>query len=89
MTGAVERVTTGADLPGTLNALAHDPLVGLIVVDERLIGGAGQDIVRDLERSWPGLLVVLPAPGIAARPQDDYALQLIRRAIGYQVRVNL
>ncbi len=40
-------------------------------------------------RRWPGLVVVLPAP-LRGRSvaEEDYVLQLIRRAIGYQVRLS-
>jgi len=31
---------------------------------------------------------VLPSPERAARVEEDYALRLIRRAIGYQVRLS-
>jgi hypothetical protein len=34
-------------------------------------------------------VVIVPAPGPTAKPADDYAGRLIRRAIGYQVRVQL
>jgi hypothetical protein len=43
--------------------------------------------LRDIERHFSGAVVVLPAPGTVARPEDDYALRLIRRAIGYQIRL--
>ena len=77
--------------PGTalaaLRELAGDPLVGVIVVDERLATGAVPAQIRELERRWPGLVVVLPAPEKAALVEEDYVLRLIRRAIGYQVRL--
>jgi vacuolar-type H+-ATPase subunit F/Vma7 len=41
-----------------------------------------------LEGRWPGLVVVLPAPLRTQVAEEDYVLQLIRRAIGYQVRLS-
>lgn len=52
-----------------------------------LVDAVVQARLRDLEQTWNGAIVVVPAPGKAARPQDDYALRLIRRAIGYQIRL--
>ena len=35
----------------------------------------------------PGMVVLLPAPAAGAPLEEDYVLRLIRRAIGYQVRL--
>jgi len=75
-------------LQAALQELARDPGTGVIVIDERLITGPAQEKVREIERRWPGLVVVLPSPERAARIEEDYALRLIRRAIGYQVRLS-
>jgi V/A-type H+-transporting ATPase subunit F len=80
---------TRADLPKTLPELARDPAVGVILVDERLVVDLTEERIKELERRWPGLVIVLPAPAKAVRIEEDYALRLIRRAIGYQVRLNL
>jgi vacuolar-type H+-ATPase subunit F/Vma7 len=69
--------------------LAQDSSIGVVAVDERLIAElSGDRPLRKIERRWPGLVVVLPSPKSAPRQDDDYALALIRQAIGYQVRVN-
>jgi V/A-type H+-transporting ATPase subunit F len=90
LAGVRQLVTTREELPSTLVALEHDPDIGVLVVDERLTEGPGRAQLRETEHRWPGLVVVLPAPGKKARAdEEDYARQLIRRAVGYQVRVNL
>jgi V/A-type H+-transporting ATPase subunit F len=90
LTGVRQVTSSIEELPGCLLGLARDPLTGVIIVDERLTVGEVQQQIRALERRWPGLLVVLPAPERAGRAsEEDYVLQLIRRAIGYQVRLNL
>lgn len=62
---------------------------GLVVVDERLVGaGVGEERLRELEDGWPGILLVLPSPRKPAEA-EDYAARLIRRAIGYHVRLKL
>ncbi len=72
-----------------LNKLTGDPTNGVVVVDERLIEGLGGDRFTEAEAHWPGLIVVLPAPEKAEVTAEDYALHLIRRAIGYQINLNL
>jgi V/A-type H+-transporting ATPase subunit F len=84
----VTQLTPGPGrLPQELRALLEDPDVGLVVVDERLAGGELQASLRELERWSPGMIVLLPAPAAGAPLEEDYVLRLIRRAIGYQVRL--
>lgn len=87
LTGVRQRTLLPEQLPPELKALLDDPGVGLVVVDERLAGGEMQASLRDMERRWPGLVVMLPAPREGARVEEDYVLRLIRRALGYQVRL--
>ena len=89
LAGVKQLTATADDVQGTLAALAADPSSGLIAVDERLVNETMQRYLDVVERRWPALVVVLPAPSAAETPAEDYALRLIRRAIGYQVRVNV
>lgn len=76
-------------LPGgaaqALQAAFADPESGVVILDERLLAEVGEEQVRAWEERWTGVLVVLPAP--AAGAAEDYAVQLIRRAVGYHVKV--
>lgn len=77
--------------PGAMEALLKttlDPMAGAVIIDERLIDAATRKLLAELERGWTGVVVVLPAPEKAGAT-EDYAAQLIRRAIGYQVRLSL
>jgi vacuolar-type H+-ATPase subunit F/Vma7 len=87
LAGVKQLVRTPQELDATLLELMGDPATGVVIVDERLIAGPTQRRIEDMERPWPGLVVVLPAPGKPQRPEEDYVLRLIRRAIGYQVRL--
>lgn len=89
LTGVEQRLTPPADLMKTLAEATHDSTIGAVVIDERLIDAAAQKAIAALERNWAGVIVVLPAPQKAAEAAEDYALQLIRRAIGYQVRLSV
>lgn len=66
-----------------------DPENGLIVIDERLTAGIDEERLREIESGWQGVLVVLPSPLAAPGEIEDYAARLIKRAIGYHVRIRL
>ena len=83
----IDQVVTERE--GVLKAfldVIENPAVGIVAIDERLLGTAAQQQVE--QTKWPGVVAVLPAPEKAA-PAEDYAMQVIRRAVGYQVRLNL
>lgn len=61
---------------------------GVVILDERLVEEIGEETLHSLEKRWPGVLVVLPAPGMGG-VDENYATRLIRRAIGYQVKVKI
>jgi V/A-type H+-transporting ATPase subunit F len=66
-----------------------EPDTGLVVVDERLMKGLSEERLKEIQRGWPGILLVLPSPERPSAPEEDYALRLIRRAIGYHVKLKL
>jgi V/A-type H+-transporting ATPase subunit F len=88
LTGVRQRTLVPSQLLAELRVLLDDPTVGLVVVDERLAAGQVQASLREMERRSPGMFVMLPAPEAGARLEEDYVLRLIRRAIGYQVRLD-
>ena len=85
--GIVQRETPPGQLATLIDAAAPDDAIGVVAIDERLIDASSQEHLREVERSADSVIVVLPSPGAPARPEDDYARRLIRRAIGYQVKV--
>jgi len=87
LAGVKQLVRSAQELDATLVELTGDPASGVIIIDERLVGESAQRRIDDMERRWPGVVVVLPAPGKPQGPTEDYVLNLIRRAIGYQVRL--
>jgi V/A-type H+-transporting ATPase subunit F len=87
LAGATQVVAAGPESAATLKRLAADPGLGLIFLDERLRQHLEPEWLAHFEKHWPGMLVVLPAPERLAEPEEDYAMQLIVRAIGYQVRL--
>lgn len=63
--------------------------MGLIIIDERMMNGIDEGKMRETEQRWGGIFLVLPSPVKPAAEIDDYAVRLIRRAIGYHVRLKL
>jgi vacuolar-type H+-ATPase subunit F/Vma7 len=87
LAGVRHVVATPETLSSALTNVTDDALSGLIIVDERLLDASTRHWMRDSARRWPGVVVALPAPTAPAGEGEDYVLQLIRRAIGYQVRL--
>lgn len=84
--GAVQYAVAAGQVAGALARALEEAGSGVVILDERLVAEVGEDMLHALEGRWPGVLVVLPPPG-AGGAGEDYATRLIRRAVGYQVRV--
>lgn len=87
LSGVRQAELVAGQLAESLPPLLADPAVGLVILDERLTAGDVRPWLREIERRWPGLIVILPAPAAVPLAEEDYVLHLIRRAIGYQVRL--
>jgi vacuolar-type H+-ATPase subunit F/Vma7 len=88
LAGARQLVVTAAEAEATLRQVLADPDTRVAVIDERLLAGIAEERFQEMERRWFGVLIVLPAPAKAGEElTEDYALRLIRRAIGYHVRL--
>lgn len=71
-----------------LERLAASPDVGVVLIEEHLYEGLPEELRRTLERS--ALPVVIPFPGPRREEAPDAAarlVELLRRAIGYRVRL--
>jgi len=88
LAGVGQVVIDTAEVIPTLKALAADPLSGVLMLDERLASAPVREYLREMDRRWSGVAIVLPAPQREKVGEEDYVLQLIRRAIGYQVRLS-
>jgi len=90
LSGAIQFVVAPEDAELLLRKVMEDPDTGVVAIDERLLAGISEERFREMERRWYGILIVLPAPEKAgAEGAEDYALRLIKRAIGYHVRLQL
>jgi len=88
--GGVPQHTVRADeVEETLKSVMAEPGNGLVIIDERLLQGMTEERIRELEQGWHGILLVLPSPIKPPAEVEDYATRLIRRAIGYHVRIKM
>lgn len=85
-TGATQHAIPPGRSMATLQQALDEAGSGVVVLDERLVPEIGEERLHEVEEGWPGVLVILPAPG-GNGVGEDYATRLIRRAIGYQVKV--
>jgi len=88
LSGVTQFIAAPDETESCIQKAMADPDCGVVVVDERLLGGIGEERFREMEQRWFGLLIVLPAPEKVGAEGEDYAARLIRRIIGYQVRLN-
>ena len=89
LTGAVQYIADKQNFITILKGAVDIPDTGLIIVDERLVSDSNEDKMRDIEHAWQGILIVLPSPEVPEAEIEDYASRLIRRAIGYHVRLKI
>ncbi len=81
---AVDAATTRAHLA----AFADAPDIGIVLIDERLLRELPAELVQRLERQPRPLLAPFPGPRFD-RPEaaEEAVLEILRRAIGYRVRM--
>jgi len=89
LAGTRHCTVSGEEAEQALQRAMAEPDTGLVVLDERLIKGMGEERLRELEKQWDGIIITLPSPEGPEGEAEDFALSLIRRAIGYQVRLTL
>ncbi len=95
LTGISQVVTQASVTEETLTKTMQNAENGLVIIDERLVvsnhdnRGLSEERLRELERQWQGIVLVLPSPEKLPAETEDYAARFIRRAIGYHVRLKL
>ncbi len=77
------------DMMSTVKKVIDDPETGLVIIDERLLTEDSEEELKQIEKTWHGILIILPSPERAEIEIEDYAARLIRKAIGYHVRLRI
>ncbi|HKJ05113.1 MAG TPA: V-type ATP synthase subunit F [Geopsychrobacteraceae bacterium] len=88
LAGTIQQTCALDKAEETLCQAMADPDVGVMVIDERLVRAISEPRFAELEDKWNGVLVTLPAPERIA-DEEDHLHRLIRRALGYHVRLQI
>lgn len=88
MAGFDQFTCAAGSLSAVLSNILGNKEFGAIVIDERLISEDMEEDIRKQSHANDFVLVILPVPSIIAAKKEDYAARLLRRAIGYQVRLS-
>ncbi|MDH5721412.1 MAG: hypothetical protein OEZ13_12470 [Spirochaetia bacterium] len=72
-----------------IRKISKEDKYSFVAVDERLIDDEVEEIINELEEKWDGVIVILPAPAQSEKSKEDYISKLVRKAIGYHVRLEL
>jgi vacuolar-type H+-ATPase subunit F/Vma7 len=88
LTGVKQLAIKPEHTAAQLQRALADRDLGVLVIDERLLVALPRGLFDRLEKEWHGLIVTLPAPASVATAEDPLQ-RLIRRALGYHVRLQL
>jgi vacuolar-type H+-ATPase subunit F/Vma7 len=85
----VRETGTSGEMGRQAEAVSADPEVRLVILDEALFHGLPRATQRRLEESRSPVFV--PVPSLPLRTEalraEEYVARLMRRAVGYQVRI--
>jgi len=77
----------------SLDAAISSRAYGIIIVQEELMRGMGEEARKAFADSTVPLIIEVPGELVwrmaEEAPADDYVAQLIRRAVGYQLNIKL
>ncbi len=85
----VVEVGSPALTTGRLDEIASDADVKIILIEQRLLDAVPAAVRRAVDRRAVPVIVPIPAPNFAqtASGAESYIVELLRRAIGYRVRL--
>jgi vacuolar-type H+-ATPase subunit F/Vma7 len=88
LAGVTHYTSTPEELEERLREVLDKEDTGIVVLEEQLAKGISEERLRQIDERWHGILLILPSPEEYAG-EEDYAQNLIRKAIGYHVRLRL
>ncbi len=89
LAGAPVEEVEEADAAERVGALLADPRLGVLALEEELLGRLPQPLLTRIERDGVPVLLpfALPRRWREARRGEEYVAALIRRAIGYHIKI--
>ena len=84
-----DAVSDGDTAAARLGALAAERDLGILLVEERLLDAVPPVVRREVERRPAPIIVPVPTPAWGEPPRDaeGLILELLRRAVGYRVKL--
>lgn len=89
LAGFEQHVCTVEDLESHLEQFTGKTEYGLFVIDERLVTESIDNRLREMERGLDLVFVIMPPPLEMETKREDYAVRLLRKAIGYHMQLNI
>lgn len=89
LAGFEQHVCESHELESLLALFVQKPEYGLFVIDERLVTERIDKNLREMERGLDVVFVILPPPLEMEAKREDYAVRLLRKAIGYHIQLNI
>ena len=89
LAGFEQYVCTSEELESLLQQFVQKPEYGLFVIDERLVTESIDNRLREMERGLELVFVIMPPPLKTETKREDYAVRLLRKAIGYHVQLEI
>jgi vacuolar-type H+-ATPase subunit F/Vma7 len=84
----VYEASDGADAARQIDRLVEEVNAGVIIIDEPLYRDVPEEVRRDLQRSASPVVIPVPGPDWASESNaHEYILDILRRAIGYRVKL--
>ena len=87
LTGVRQTVANAEQAEETLHGILADSDVGVVAVEELLAEVIGEMRLKEMTRRWPGVMVTLPSPEPVSHGEVDVLQRMVRRALGYHVRL--
>ena len=89
LAGVKQYLAEDEELTVILKEIIRQNDTDLVVIDERLLTGRNEEMISIIEKKWHGIILALPSPKKTRAEIEDYAVRLMRRAIGYHVRLRI
>jgi V/A-type H+-transporting ATPase subunit F len=88
LAGFDQFICAAGSLSGVLQNIAGNKEFGVVVIDERLVSEEDEEDIRERAHAGNLVLVILPVPSTIPAKKEDYAARLLRKAVGYHVRLS-
>lgn len=87
LTGVEHYFVGKGEIEGLLERILSEKETGVVVIDERLTEDISEEKIRILEEKWFGIVLILPSPKGIMDESKDPLMRLLKRTLGYYMRI--